>query len=441
MRDVIKRIMGTSLGLLSRLGSSELLERLGWRGATQQAVYRGTKVGFEAAQAAARRFKARKAGDHPERLARPSQPKLFDLRPTEEQEMMRDGMRRFAEEMLRPAAEQADETCTPPGELLDQIHGLGITVMAVPEGFGGAGQQQSAVTNVIVAEELARGDMGLAYAALSPLAVVQAVVDWGSAEQQARYLPPFVEESFVPAALALLESRPLFDPQALRAGAVRDGDGWTLHGEKTMVALGETAQLFLVAATVAGLGPRLFLVERGAEGLAVEPDPAMGLRGAGLCRLKLEGTKVGHEALLGGEGAEGFDFEALVDRGRIAWGAMAVGTSQAMLDYVIPYCNERQAFGEPITNRQSVAFMIADIAIELEGMRLLMQRAASRCELGRSYRREAYLARAQCAERSMQIGTDGVQLLGGHGYVKDHPVERWYRDLRAIGLMEGGLLV
>ncbi|MBW2453344.1 MAG: acyl-CoA dehydrogenase family protein [Deltaproteobacteria bacterium] len=433
--------MGTSIGMFTRLGSSELLARLGLRDATVEAVYRGTKASVAAAQAAAKRFKARKAPPSPERLGRPEQPKLFDLRPTEEQEMMRDGMARFATEVMRPAAEQADETGTPPKELLDQIHALGITMMAVPEAFGGVAQRQSPVLNVLVAEQLARGDMGLTFAALSPLAVVQAIVEWGTAEQQARYLPPFVEESFVPAALAVLEPRPLFDPQVLRTGAVRDGDGWTLYGEKAMVALGETAELFVVGAHVAGLGPRLFLVQRDAEGLRVEPDPAMGLRGAGLCRLQLDKTKVGHDAMLGGEGAETFDMAALVDRARIAWGAMAVGTGQAVLDYVMPYCNERQAFGEPITNRQSVAFMIADIAIELEGMRLLVLRAASRCELGRSHRREAYLARAQCAERSMQIGTDGVQLLGGHGYVKDHPVERWYRDLRAIGLMEGGLLV
>jgi alkylation response protein AidB-like acyl-CoA dehydrogenase len=441
MRDVIRKVMGGSLGLMTRLGGSQLLERLGLRDRMTEAVYRSTKASVAAAQAAAKRFKARKGPASPERLDRPGQPKLFDLRPTEEQQMMRDGMARFAAEVMRPAAEQADEACAAPQELLDQIHELGITMMAVPEAYGGVGQQHSAVLNVLVAEELARGDMGLAFAALSPLAVVQTIVEWGTAEQQARYLPAFVEDSFVPAALAVLEPRPLFDPHALRAGAVRDGDGWTLYGEKAMVALGETAELFVVAATVAGLGPRLFLVQRDVEGLQVEPDPAMGLRAAGLCRLKLDQTKVGHDALLGGEGDNGFDMASLVDRARIAWGAMAVGTGQAVLDYVMPYCNERQAFGEPITNRQSVAFMIADIAIELEGMRLLVWRAASRCELGRSYRREAYLARAQCAERSMQLGTDGVQLLGGHGYVKDHPVERWYRDLRAIGLMEGGLLV
>ena len=126
---------------------------------------------------------------------------------------------------------------------------------------------------------------------------------------------------------------------------------------------------------------------------------------------------------------------------RLAWCALSLGTAQAVLDYVIPYVNEREAFGEPISHRQSVAFMVANIGIELKGMRLVTYRAASRAAQGKSFAREVALARRLCAERGMQIGNDGVQLLGGHGFVKEHPVERWYRDLRAIGVMEGGVLV
>jgi hypothetical protein len=133
-----------------------------------------------------------------------------------------------------------------------------------------------------------------------------------------------------------------------------------------------------------------------------------------------------------------------VDRevAKLSWRqALAIGTAQAVLDYVVPYVNERHAFGEPVSNRQSVAFMVANIAIELQGMRLVTYRAASRAAQGKPFDREVALARRLCTERGMQIGTDGVQLLGGHGYVKEHPVERWYRDLRAAGLMEGALLL
>ena len=126
---------------------------------------------------------------------------------------------------------------------------------------------------------------------------------------------------------------------------------------------------------------------------------------------------------------------------RLAWCALAVGVGQAVLDYVTPYVKEREAFGEPIAHRQSVAFMVADIAIELQAMRLLTWKAASRAAAGQDFAREVALARQLCADKGMQIGLDGVQLLGGHGFVKEHPVERWYRDLRAVSVMEGGVLV
>ncbi len=116
-----------------------------------------------------------------------------------------------------------------------------------------------------------------------------------------------------------------------------------------------------------------------------------------------------------------------------------MGTAQAALDYVVPYCNERVAFGEPISHRQGVAFMVADIAVELDAMRLMVWRACSRAEQGLPFQREAYLARLLCSEKAMKIGTDAVQLLGGHGFTKEHPAERWYRDLRALAIMAGGL--
>jgi alkylation response protein AidB-like acyl-CoA dehydrogenase len=165
----------------------------------------------------------------------------------------------------------------------------------------------------------------------------------------------------------------------------------------------------------------------------------MGLNAARLGRLKLAGVRVAKEARLGGEG--GFDAERLIDLARIGWGALGVGTCAAVLDYVKGYCSERIAFGEPITRRQSVAFMIADMALELDAMRLMTYRAAARAERGKSFRREAALLRITAADKAMQIGTNGVQLLGGHGFIKEHPVELWYRQLRAVGIQEGALSV
>lgn len=247
------------------------------------------------------------------------------------------------------------------------------------------------------------------------------------------------------ASVAVVEPHPLFDPSKLRTTAKKRGGDFVISGEKSMVALADRAKHFLVAADIPKTGPRLFVVDRDATGVEVTDEPAMGLRSAGLGRLKLDKVRVGGESILGGEAAlkaEGMvAYDDSVNRARIAWGAMAVGTAQALLDYVIPYCNERIAFGEPISHRQAVAFMIADIGIELESMRMLVYRAAARVDAGLPCEREAYLARTFCSSKAMQIGTNGVQLLGGAGFVKDHPMEIWYRQLRSIAVMDGNLVL
>jgi alkylation response protein AidB-like acyl-CoA dehydrogenase len=156
----------------------------------------------------------------------------------------------------------------------------------------------------------------------------------------------------------------------------------------------------------------------------------------GTARIRFKGVKVPAEQRLA---ASDFDYQSFLDHAALAWCALALGTGQAALEYVTTYCNERQAFGEPISHRQAVAFMVADIAVELDAMRMLVWRACSRAESGLPFHREAYLARLLCAEKAMKIGSDAVQLLGGHGFTKEHPVERWYRDLRGVAIMAGGL--
>jgi alkylation response protein AidB-like acyl-CoA dehydrogenase len=352
--------------------------------------------------------------------------------------MFQEGGRSFAEEKIRPAALDADAACSTPPELLAQAAELGVNMLGVPEELGGVMHEQAAVTSVLIGEALAHGDLGIAYAALAPGAVATAIGHWGSAEQEATYLPAFTGEDVPAAALAILEPRPLFDPLKLETKARRDAGEWILDGVKSLVARAAECELFLVAAET-GEGPALFVIESGSEGLSVEAEPAMGLRPAATGRLLLEGVRLPASAVLGEGKAE--DYVECVNRARIAWCSLAVGTSRAVLDYVIPYVNERSAFGEPISNRQGVAFAVSDIGIETDGMRLVTYRAASRADRGEEFSREAALARRLCASKGMQIGSDGVQLLGGHGFVKEHPVERWYRDLRAAGVMEGALLV
>jgi alkylation response protein AidB-like acyl-CoA dehydrogenase len=438
-KGVAERSMGLGLRWLNKLAGSDLLDRIRIRKQVERALFNTTKNGFRSATAAGRTFKAAQRLTGPARQA-PSKPRaLFDISPDDEQKMLQEGVRDFAEAKVRPVAKQADFDRSTPAELLSQANELGINMLGVPEELGGVMHEQAAVTSVLIGEALAHGDMGIAYAALAPGAVATAIGHWGTAEQEATYLPAFTGEDTPAAALAILEPRPLFDPLALETKARRDGGDWVLDGVKSLVARPGDCELFIVAAEAEGLGPALFVIESGASGLSTEPEPAMGLRPAATGSLLLEGVRLPAAALMA-EGKREAYVEC-VQRARVAWCSLAIGAAQAVLDYVIPYVNERTAFGEPISNRQAVAFGVSDIGIESDGMRLATYRAASRADQGQDFAREASLARRLCAQKGMQIGSEGVQLLGGHGFVKEHPVERWYRDLRAAGVMEGALLV
>jgi alkylation response protein AidB-like acyl-CoA dehydrogenase len=431
--------MGVGLAALNRLAGGAAIDKLKLRRPIERAVFEGSKVGFRGVGAANRTFAASQKRGKPERPGRAGNRDLFDLTPTDEQKMIVDATSEFAAEQLRPIAAQADADCATPAELLKRVNAeLGVTLVGVPETLGGMGSERSATTGALVAEALAHGDMGLAVACLAPAAVSNALTLWGDETQQATYLPAFVGDDVPAAALAVLEPRPLFDPFTLDTTARRTGVGYTLSGVKSLVPRAASAELFVVAADLDGT-PALFLVESGTTGVLVESEPAMGLRAASTGRLVLEDVTLPARALLGAGAAE--VYADCIRLSRIGWAALACGTGRAVLDYVIPYVNERKAFGEPISHRQAVAFMVANIGIELEGARLVTLRAAARAEQGLSFAREAGLARRLTSEYGMQIGSNGVQLLGGHGYVKEHPVERWYRDLRAAGVMEGVVLV
>ena len=431
--------IGYAVAALNTLAQSDLLDRLKLRKSTEQVVFSATRSGFKAIGAASRTFAPKgKKGAAGQRLPAAGNTGLFDLTPTDDEQMLVDVVTEFATEVVRPAAADANEACAAPEDLLKSSLEIGLPILGVPEALGGISEQRSAMAGALVAEALGKGDMGLAVAVLAPGAVATAISLWGSDAQQQTYLPAFTGDDVPAAALALSEPTVLFDVLAPSTTATKSGDGYVLNGTKSLVVRGEAAELFVVGAALNGK-PVLFLVESSSEGLTVEGDPSMGVRAAGLSKLHLKDVKVSADAILGER--DGSTYTECVQLSRLAWCALAVGTAQAVLDYVTPYVNEREAFGEPISHRQSVAFMVANIAIELQAMRLVTWRAASRAAQGKDFSREVALARNLCAGKGMQIGLDGVQLLGGHGFVKEHPVERWYRDLRAIGLAEGAVLV
>jgi alkylation response protein AidB-like acyl-CoA dehydrogenase len=345
-----------------------------------------------------------------------------------------------AQEVLRPIARKYDTAEHERPKELDFLAAIlnGMSDSGATSGAGaagaGKGEEQPAGDKGAGAEPSGTGNGSKKNSAISLRERC-----WGDAGQQATYLPAFTGEDVAVSALAILEPRPLFDPFALRTTARRVGDGYVLDGEKSLVPRAAEAHLFLVAAELEDRGPALFLVEGGAAGITTIAEPAMGARAAATATISFAGVTLPATALLADADQE--VYAECIHRARLAWCAVAVGAAQAALDYLIPYVNERIAFGEPIANRQAVAFQVSDIAIETAGMRLATWRAASRADAGKDFFREAAVARQLCVTHGAEIGSAAVQLLGGHGYTKEYPVERWYRDLRTAGVYEGALLV
>ena len=427
-----RNLLDIGMGLLTPVISSELLDRRGLRDRFNRVLKFGVQHGFSAVGASTRQFKKVQGLGRPATRLAPSTAGYFDLTPDDDQKMIVATVTEFAEEFLRPAARDADAAAAHPAELMAKAAELGITAIKVPESFDGIAENRTTVTNALVAEALAYGDMGLALPLLAPGGVASAITHFGDAGQQATYLAEFAGEHVPQACVAITEPHPLFDPTVLKTTAVRTPSGYRIDGVKSLVPAAADAELFIVAAQFNGR-PALFLVEASTPGITVKPDPSMGIRAAALGQVSFERVSVPESARLGDDES----YSHILALARLGWAALAVGTCHAVLDYVVPYVKEREAFGEPVARRQAVAFMCADIAIELDGLRLVTWRGASRSDQGLPFAREAALARKLAADKGMRIGLDGVQLLGGHGYTKEHPVERWYRDLRAVGVAEG----
>ncbi|QNH52799.1 acyl-CoA dehydrogenase family protein [Acinetobacter venetianus] len=426
---MMNKAQGFGLSLITKIAGSEVLDQLKLRKFVEKSLYQGSKTGFKVLTKTQKAFKPQPIDK--QRLPNQINKNLFDLGLTEEQQMTCDAMSQFAEEVLYSLAHDADHNAQFPEELWQHLVDLGLNYYALPEALGGVAAEQNIVSNILIAESLAKGDFSLTAGLLSTFSVINAITRWGSTQVQSMYLPCFAEDTDITATFAFQEATPAFNPFQLKTTATEQNGQFFINGEKTLVILGDTADVFLVSAELNGK-PDIFVVQCN-ETISIKANPAMGLKATETATLQFNQTP----ALRLGD--TDFDYTAFVDLGNLMWCAMAIGTCEAIKAYCIKYANERTAFGEPISHRQSVAFMIADMAIEIDAMRMLVLNAASLAEAGKPFYREAYLARLLCAEKSMKMGTDGVQILGGHGFTKEHPVERWYRDLRATAILHSGL--
>ena len=352
-----------------------------------------------------------------------------------EQRGLRELAHEFAERELRPIAREWDEREDCPPELLANAAALGLTSHAIPTEYGGGGV--SAVTSSLVAEELSWGCAGLAAPIGATMFPVRPLLRAGSDEQKQRWLPRLASEDGCLAAIAFTEPGAGSDVAGIAATARREGEEYVLNGEKCYVTNGGIAELTLVFAKLDG-EVTAFLLEAGDPGVrAGRKEPKLGLRSSYTGSILLDEARIPAHRLLGEEG-EGFaiamDFFAH-SRPQVA--ASAVGIARAAFEYATTYANERQAFGKPLIAKQGVSFKLADMAMQIEAARLLVWRAAAALDAGEDAGLLGSYAKAFAADTAMSVATDAVQVLGGAGIMRDHPVEKWLRDAKVLQIVEG----
>ncbi len=362
---------------------------------------------------------------------------MIDFEPSDEQKLVVDTVRSFAASEVRPRARESFEARKLPDDALARAHELGLVASALPEEHGGGGER-SAVTAALVIEELAWGDLAIALGILSPGLVALPVCDLGSPAQRRALLPPFAGDHFVPGSLAVVEPSFRFDPKRPETKARRVSGGFALSGRKCFVPWLAGGDLVLVSASTED-GAALFLVPRAAPGLETTPERNMGIGALPTVELALDQVRVPAEARLGG--SDGADLAGCLTRGRVALAAAAVGVARAAYEVARDYAKQRVTFGAPIATRQAIAFELANMAIEIDGARLLVWEAAWTLDQGADATRLATLAREQAARVALEVADGAVQVLGGHGYTREYLPEMHLRDARGFASFEALALV
>jgi acyl-CoA dehydrogenase len=367
----------------------------------------------------------------------------FDL--TEEQAMIRESLQGFARDVLAPSARAIDEAGEMPAEVIQAGWDFGLIAAGVPEEYGGGGGERSCMTNAVVLEALGGGCASQGAAIMAPGQFVGALIDFGTEEQKAEHLPRFAGAEPVAAGLAIQEGQFGFAAEAMRTTARRSGNGFVLDGVKRLVPLGDRASHFLALARDEdgeGIGAvQAYIVPRDAKGVTVSAESGtMGLKPVPQSKVTLEAVELPGSARLGGDA--GIDALKLVNQARIGACALAVGLSRQATDFAIPYAKERVAFGEPIGKKQSIAFMLADMHIECETMRWMVWKAASLLEHGDPGAAKAcVLAQDYVRRRSIKVVDDALQIFGGHGFIRDLPLEMWLRNARTLTVLDGPVSV
>lgn len=363
---------------------------------------------------------------------------MISFSPTEEQTLIVDTLKRYAKDRLRKSFRDADEDGELPADLLAKGWELGLVGSSIPEAYGGFGEL-SAVSGALALEELGWGDLAAAFALEAPATFALPILVAGTEAQKQQLLPQFSDEAYPRATAALLEPGIKFNPRRLQTTAQPDENGYVINGTKAYVPLASQAEHFLVYANEAGK-TQAFIVPATSAGVAVgEREKLLGVRALDLGRLTLNNVAVGPEARLGG--TDGINFDLLYARSQVALTGLAVGVARGAYEYALDYARNRQAFGEAIGQRQSIAFMLAEMLVEIDGTRLMAWEAAWKLDQGEDALHAALLAKRTADKTVLMVCDRAVQILGGHGYIREFPVELWLRNARGFPMFEGLAIV
>lgn len=366
----------------------------------------------------------------------------LQLELTENQRMIRDMVRRFAEERVRPMIRTYDETQRFPHELFQELGELGLLGVLVPTEYGGAGLSYHEYVVAIL--ELARidGSVALSMAAHNSLCTGH-ILQFGSEEQKRRYLPKLASGQWL-GAWGLTEPNSGSDAAALRTTALWDGEAWVLNGSKTFITHAHVGQVAVVMARATG-GPQgeeggitAFIVEKGTPGFrAGKKEDKLGMRSSETGELLFDNCRIPDAQRIGPVG-EGFrQAMEVLDGGRISIAALSLGIAQGAFEAAFRYALQRRQFGRPLYEFQAIQFKLADMATEIEAAWLLTMKAAALKDRGHKTTLESSMAKLYASEVAVRVANEAVQILGGYGYVKDFPVEKHYRDAKLCTIGEG----
>jgi alkylation response protein AidB-like acyl-CoA dehydrogenase len=360
---------------------------------------------------------------------------MYSFTPTEEQQMLLDAVKRYAEGDVRPAYREAEENTELPAELIEKGWELGILQASIPEEYEGFGDY-SALTGALAAEGLAHGDLAVTMGVMTPNLFVLPILLAGSEEQKKTFIPPVIEMEWKAYTAALIEPAFDFDPQALDTKASKKGKDIILTGEKIYVPYAQDAEALVVYADLDGK-TQGFIVPGDADGLTIgERQKTLGINALPLYSIKLDDVKVPAENQL--NGPDGHLMEGILASWQISLAAMAVGVAQAAYEYAIEYAKDREVFGVKVAQKQAIAFMLAEMGTDIEATRLMAWEAAWMIDEGKEEAyKYAYLAYSAAVDMVMMVTDRAVQVLGGHGYIREHPVELWMRNGRGFAAFTG----